>query len=60
MNRAQVKTLTSFFLELAGSVVPASRVAAVQDDEPVEAAVARPAETVPRHSFDIPELYLSR
>jgi len=59
MKRGQVKTVTSFSLEIAGSLVPASQVAALEDAAPVEVAVARSVEFAPKHSCDIPELYLS-
>jgi hypothetical protein len=69
-----MNAVTSFFLEMVGSLVPASQVAALEAGEPVEVAVARSVEFeagalaeaavsqsaafAPKHSCDIPELYL--
>lgn len=58
MKRGQARTVTSFFLEIAGSLVPASQVAAIENGEPVEVAVVRSVEFAAKHSCDIPEPYL--
>jgi len=70
-----VKAVTSFFLEMVGSLVPASQVAALEDGELAEVAiarsvefedeglagvaVARSVEFAPKHFCDILELCLS-
>lgn len=53
----RARTVTSFSLEIAGSLVPASPVASLEDEEPAEAAVARSVEFGPKHSCEILELY---
>ncbi len=68
-----MNAVTSFFLEMVGSLVPASQVAALEYEAPAEVAVARwvafeygaPVEVAAsqsvafvKHSCDIPELYL--
>jgi hypothetical protein len=53
-----LKTFTSFFPEIAGLLVPASQVAALEDEEPAEVAVVRSVEFAAKHPCDIPGLCL--